>query len=117
MRKTTTSYTFPGTDVTIPKGIRVWIPNFAIQRDSKYFPEPHVFDPERFTEEAIKSRPTMSFLSFGEGPRNCVGKMSFFARQLIISPLILWNSLFFFFFYRRTFWTNADKSWTCENFL
>ncbi|KAH0547200.1 cytochrome P450 6j1-like [Cotesia glomerata] len=73
MRKTTSPYTFPGTKVTIPTGTNVWIPSFAIQRDPKYYPNPDVFDPERFSEEEIAKRPAMAFLSFGDGPRNCIG--------------------------------------------
>ncbi|KAK0080360.1 hypothetical protein PV325_014084 [Microctonus aethiopoides] len=73
MRKTTTPYTFSGTKVSIPVGTDVWIPIFGIQRDPKYFPNPETFDPERFSEEAKKLRPPMTFLSFGEGPRNCIG--------------------------------------------
>ncbi|XP_008560120.1 probable cytochrome P450 6a14 [Microplitis demolitor] len=73
MRKSTSKYTFPGTKVTIPEGTAVWIPSFAIQRDPKYYPDPDVFDPERFSEEEIKKRPAMAFLSFGDGPRNCIG--------------------------------------------
>lgn len=80
MRKTTTPYTFPGTKVSIPVGTDVWIPIFGIQRDPKYFPNPDTFDPERFSEEAKKLRHPMSFLSFGEGPRNCIGNFTFFIK-------------------------------------
>ncbi|KAK0073809.1 hypothetical protein PV325_009196 [Microctonus aethiopoides] len=73
MRKSTTPYTFPETKVSIATGTRIWIPIFAIQRDPKYFPNPDVFDPERFNQDAIESRPHMTFLSFGDGPRNCIG--------------------------------------------
>ncbi|KAF7995737.1 hypothetical protein HCN44_006844 [Aphidius gifuensis] len=45
----------------------------AIQRDPTYFPNPNEFDPERFNDEAVKNRHPMSFLSFGDGPRNCIG--------------------------------------------
>lgn len=84
MRKTTASaYTLPGTKVSLPIGTRIWIPIFAIQRDSKYYPNPDIFDPERFSEEAIKSRPPMSFLSFGDGPRNCIGNLLFYKNKLI----------------------------------
>ncbi|XP_014470371.1 PREDICTED: probable cytochrome P450 6a14 [Dinoponera quadriceps] len=73
MRKATSDYTFSGTKVTIPKGIRVWIPAYAIQRDPDIYSEPDVFDPERFSEEAKQKRHPMTFLSFGDGPRNCIG--------------------------------------------
>ena len=74
MRKSTEKYTFSGTNVTIPKGTQVWIPIHSIQRDSKYYPDPETFDPERFNEEFVTSRHPMLHLPFGDGPRNCIGK-------------------------------------------
>ncbi|XP_029175225.1 cytochrome P450 6A1-like [Nylanderia fulva] len=73
MRQTTSSYTFEGTTVNIPKDQKVWIPIFAIQRDPNIYPKPDIFDPERFTEEAMQTRNAMHFLPFGDGPRNCIG--------------------------------------------
>lgn len=61
--------------MTIPKNGMVWIPVYAIQRDPKYYPKPDVFDPERFENDSFNSRHPMLFLPFGEGPRNCIGKI------------------------------------------
>ncbi|XP_015183493.1 PREDICTED: probable cytochrome P450 6a14 [Polistes dominula] len=73
MRKTMTDYTFENTKVTIPKDIRIWIPIYAIQRDPEIFSSPDVFKPERFNDETDKTRHAMSYLPFGDGPRNCIG--------------------------------------------
>ncbi|XP_012231779.1 probable cytochrome P450 6a14 [Linepithema humile] len=73
MRQSTTNYNFNGTKVSIPKGQKVWIPIYAIQRDPSIYPEPDVFDPERFSEEAVQTRHAMYYLPFGDGPRNCIG--------------------------------------------
>ncbi|XP_071567381.1 cytochrome P450 6A1-like [Temnothorax nylanderi] len=73
MRESTSSYTFDGTKVSIPKGQKVWIPTYAIHRDPNIYPKPDVFDPERFNEEAVRSRHPMAYLPFGDGPRNCIG--------------------------------------------
>ncbi|CAL1677693.1 unnamed protein product [Lasius platythorax] len=72
-RKTTSSYTFAGTKVNIPKGQDIWIPVYAIQRDPDIYPKPDVFDPERFTDEVVQTRHPMFYLPFGDGPRNCIG--------------------------------------------
>ncbi|XP_020287841.1 cytochrome P450 6B2-like [Pseudomyrmex gracilis] len=73
MRKVTSNYTFNGTNVTIPANQRLLIPVDALQRDPNIYPEPDVFDPERFSDEAVKSRHPMFYLPFGDGPRNCIG--------------------------------------------
>lgn len=77
IRLCTKSYTFPGTNITIDPGTTVSIPVLALHYDEKYYPCPQRFDPERFTESNIASRPSMCFLPFGEGPRNCIGIESF----------------------------------------
>lgn len=66
-------YTFNGTKVTVPKGTAVVIPVYAIQHDPSIYPDPEVFDPERFNEDAVAARHPMSYLPFGDGPRNCIG--------------------------------------------
>ncbi|XP_011173390.1 probable cytochrome P450 6a14 [Solenopsis invicta] len=67
------NYTFKDTEISIPKGQTIWIPIFALQHDPHIYPEPDVFDPERFNEEAVRSRHPMFYLPFGDGPRNCIG--------------------------------------------
>ena len=64
----------PGTDVTIEKGCKVVIPHYAIQHDTKYYPDPLAYDPDRFLQDNVKSRPSYTYMPFGEGPRMCIGK-------------------------------------------
>ncbi|XP_011301575.1 probable cytochrome P450 6a14 [Fopius arisanus] len=73
MRKSADEYTFPGTNITIPSKTGILIPIYAIQRDPRYFPDPEVFNPDNFSEDNVKTRNPMTYLSFGDGPRNCVG--------------------------------------------
>ncbi|XP_043265182.1 probable cytochrome P450 6a13 [Colletes gigas] len=72
-RRSTKEYTFNGTKVSIPKKTTVFIPVYAIHHDPKIYPNPEIFDPERFTEDAIAARHSMAYLPFGDGPRNCIG--------------------------------------------
>lgn len=73
-RKCNSNYTFNGTKVSIPAGTSVIIPLYAIQTDPKFYENPDVFDPERFNEDAVAARHPMTYLPFGDGPRNCIGK-------------------------------------------
>ncbi|XP_055605999.1 cytochrome P450 9e2-like [Uranotaenia lowii] len=64
-----------GDDKSIPlvPGDFVWIPAMPLQRDPKYFPDPERFDPDRFAPERRDSLGNFVHLSFGIGPRNCLG--------------------------------------------
>ncbi|PSN38735.1 Cytochrome P450 6j1 [Blattella germanica] len=63
-----------GTESLILKaGTAVYVPVLAIHNDPEYYPDPEIFDPERFTEENKSQRPSYTYLPFGEGPRTCIG--------------------------------------------
>lgn len=71
MRAAGQDYTFD--KLVVPKGITVQIPTYAIHHDPEYYPNPEVFDPERFSSENRSKIQSMAYLPFGEGPRNCIG--------------------------------------------
>lgn len=58
-------YQVPGTDFTIPEGMRVYIPIYAIHHDDRFYPNPEEFNPERFSEE--NGNNARKFLAFGDG--------------------------------------------------
>lgn len=65
--------------VLIEKDINVMIPVWSIHKDAEFYPNPEVFDPERFSEGnggAKKYKDMGAFLGWGDGPRICMGKDS-----------------------------------------
>ena len=58
----------------IPRRPLVLMSQYVMHRDSRYFPEPLSFDPERWTTAARESRPQFSYFPFGGGPRRCIGE-------------------------------------------
>lgn len=47
---------------------------YSLHRDSKLFPEPEEFDPERFNEVNKHKIPQYGYIPFGTGPRICLGQ-------------------------------------------
>ncbi|XP_061720503.1 cytochrome P450 6B5-like [Cydia pomonella] len=72
-RKSQSTYTIPGTNVTIEKNQLIKIPTLGIHYDEKIYPNPEKFDPERFSPENVAARHSCAYLPFGLGPRNCIG--------------------------------------------
>ncbi|KAF2879259.1 hypothetical protein ILUMI_26905 [Ignelater luminosus] len=68
-------YHIPETNAVIEKGTRVVIPIYALHHDAEYFPNPDVFDPDRFSEENRNKQRPFTYIPFGEGPRICIGKL------------------------------------------
>ncbi|XP_068972153.1 probable cytochrome P450 28d2 [Bombus flavifrons] len=70
-------------------GAHIIIPIHALHNDPKYWRDPEVFDPERFNEERKQTIEKMTFLSFGKGPRICVGiKIAMLQTKACIASLL-----------------------------
>ncbi|XP_076642961.1 cytochrome P450 6A1 [Halictus rubicundus] len=72
-RKPVENYTFEDMKVSIPKDTTVFIPVYGIHHDPDIYPNPEVFDIDRFKDDAHSKRHPMHYLPFGDGPRNCIG--------------------------------------------
>lgn len=68
------NYKIPDSHVTIEKGTGIVISISGLHRDSRHFPEPEKFNPERFSKENSSKRSPYVYLPFGDGPRICIGK-------------------------------------------
>ncbi|XP_072934645.1 cytochrome P450 6B7-like [Epargyreus clarus] len=84
-REVMEDYTFP-TGLKLEKGLRVHIPAYHLHHNPDFFPEPEQYRPERFLPEEKDNIKPYTLLSFGEGPRICIGMR--FAKMQIIPGLV-----------------------------
>ncbi|WP_342347356.1 cytochrome P450 [uncultured Nitrospira sp.] len=59
---------------TIPAGSKLYLCQYVMHRNARYWPNPERFDPERFAEPAKKGRPQFTYFPFGGGIRVCIGE-------------------------------------------
>ncbi|XP_053996823.1 cytochrome P450 9e2-like [Hylaeus anthracinus] len=57
----------------IQEGEYIWIPIYGVHYDPEHFEEPNKFNPDRFFDDPKKVVNSGTFLSFGFGPRMCIG--------------------------------------------
>lgn len=57
----------------LPKGSIILVNVLGMHYDPRYFPDPDVFNPDRFSAENEKSIPRYAYIPFGGGPRVCIG--------------------------------------------
>lgn len=62
---------------------------YVTHRDSRFFPEPMTFDPERFSPERESEIPKGAYFPFGHGPRICIGQQMAMAQLPLIIATIL----------------------------
>lgn len=64
---------------------------YSLHWDAEYFPNPRKFDPERFSDENKHKIKPGTYVPFGVGPRNCIGKCIYAKKK---SGNCLFNRLF-----------------------
>ncbi|XP_071636505.1 cytochrome P450 6k1-like [Temnothorax longispinosus] len=73
-RMATKNYKVPKYDLVIEEGTPVYISILGLHYDAEYFPNPDIFDPERFKKRNKRKRPSGVYLPFGEGSHECIGR-------------------------------------------
>ncbi|XP_053601410.1 cytochrome P450 6B5-like [Plodia interpunctella] len=74
----------PTGNIKIDEGTKIFAPVYAMHNDPKYFPNPDVFDPERFASESTYNG--HMYMPFGKGNRLCIGNR--FAQLQVKTGLI-----------------------------
>lgn len=70
--------------VRIPRGVMVLPYIFGLHRDPELWPNPLVFDPSRFEDQAVASRHPAAHIPFGGGPRKCIGSNMALQQMLLL---------------------------------
>jgi cytochrome P450 len=58
----------------IKEGDTIYASVYGIHRNPRLWPQPEVFDPERFSEENKKLIPDYAYIPFGVGKHTCIGR-------------------------------------------
>jgi cytochrome P450 len=58
---------------SVPKGTQVFLVIWLVHHDSRWFPDPDSFRPERWDNDLIKRLPRCAYFPFGDGARICIG--------------------------------------------
>ena len=66
----------------VPRNTQIFAFQWATHRDPRYFENPDLFDPDRWTAEFSDKLPKYAYFPFGGGPRQCIG--NYFAMMEII---------------------------------
>jgi cytochrome P450 len=72
----------------IPAKSIILMSQYVMHRNPKYFPEPELFYPERWTKETRTQIPRFSYFPFGGGIRGCVGEAFAWMEAILIVATI-----------------------------
>ena len=73
----------------IPKGAYIFIPQSVLQKDTRYWNNPEVFNPDRFHPTEGDKVTAFTYMPFMVGPRSCIGKhFAILETKVVLSKLL-----------------------------
>jgi cytochrome P450 len=72
----------------VAKGSLVLASQWVVHRDSRWFPEPDLFKPERWTAEFRSQLPRFAYFPFGGGARSCIGENFAWTEMVLVVATI-----------------------------
>lgn len=87
-------------DRLLPQGIDVGVPHYALHHNSDYYPDPFVFQPERWIVGAVGpgqfsdvevAAAQAAFTAFGVGRTSCIGRYLAYQEMQLILARLLWE--------------------------
>jgi cytochrome P450 len=72
-RRALEEYAVPNTDYVLPPRTVIFLSQYLLHQDARFWDEPTVFRPERWFE-AEPMRHRYAYFPFGAGPRICIGE-------------------------------------------
>jgi cytochrome P450 len=72
----------------IPSGSIILMSQYVMHHNPHYFPNPEIFDPDRWTKEFKSALPRFSYFPFGGGIRGCVGEPFAWIEGILVTATI-----------------------------
>lgn len=72
----------------VPSGTDIFMSQFVVQRDPRYYPDPLKYDPNRWGADEESSLPKFAYFPFGGGPRRCIGEPFAWMEGVLITAAI-----------------------------
>ena len=73
----------------IPAGADIFMSQYVVHRDQRFYNEPLKFDPDRWTGDFESALPKFAYFPFGGGPRRCIGEPFAWMEGVIVIASII----------------------------
>lgn len=75
-------------DVEVPVGSMIYMSQYVVHRDPRWWPDPDRFEPDRWLAEDQSARPKYSYFPFGAGKHMCIGERFAMLEGILLMALI-----------------------------